>query len=270
MVLAVAQSNVLIQAFTMFLVFPVGAAIGGLGCGIGVFLALLMLNRRPARVHYWMSGLFGALGFAGTYVALYLTTYFTGPASDPIFNHSFTGVPLRSLVSFAKYLESDVASRKTSLFFHVYVFDFHGPTVALGATANWIRFALEAVGCVLGSLLALTLSSRMRYCETCKLYMKSKSLFHALPADADDKLQRIGDKLSAGRELRELSDREKKIAPKLKKRNHVRFAIEYCPRCFDGFLYVKLMRWMGSAFAEITERRQTIPLAPGTVRDFLL
>ena len=147
----------------------------------------------------------------------------------------------------------------------------HG--IQLGPAINWVGFALEAVGYVVGGLLSGTfIIGDRKYCDTCKVYTKSKdNLFRTLIADADEKAATVNSALSTGSALRALVEKEKSAAPKsVRSEPHVRFAIEYCPRCFDGYLYAKLMKKARNGFEELTDHRQTIRLERSTVHDFVL
>ena len=199
-VVVVAFTGFLVQSFSVFFLIPIGAGFAGVGCGAGVFLALLWLNKRPERLHYWLATLLGLGGFIGTYLALYLTTYVT---KDLSVNHSFNGVPISAVLSFLEYLRMDVGSRETTFFVsvgraHIPVFMPHG--FQLGPVVNWIGFALESVGYVVGGLLAGSIIlGNKKYCETCMLYMKSKDdLFRALIADTEQKIEAVNSALSTG------------------------------------------------------------------------
>lgn len=272
-VVVVALTGFLLQSFSVLFVIPIGAGLAGAGCGAGVFLALLWLNKRPAGLHYWLATILGLAGFIGTYLALYLTTYVT---KDLTLNHSFTGVPISAVLSFFDYLRMDVGNRESTFFInvghaHVPIGMEHG--IQLGPVINWVGFAFESVGYVVGGLLAgyFILGDR-KYCDTCKVYMKSKDdLFRTLIGDLDKKVEAINAVLSTGSGLRALVEKEKSTAPKdVRGEPHMRFAIEYCPRCFSGYLYAKLMRKTRDGFEELPDHRQTIRLENSTVHDFLL
>jgi hypothetical protein len=75
-----------IHAWSVFFVIPVGALAAGIGCGAGVFYALIFSGKRPQAAHYLLSAALALAGFVGVYLALYETTYV---ATDGRVNHWF-------------------------------------------------------------------------------------------------------------------------------------------------------------------------------------
>jgi hypothetical protein len=62
-VAVVAFTGFLVQSFSVLFVIPIGAGLAGAGCGAGVFLALLWLNKQPEGLHYWFATILGIAGF---------------------------------------------------------------------------------------------------------------------------------------------------------------------------------------------------------------
>ena len=269
-VVGVATTGYLLQSFTVFFVIPAGAFIAGAGCASGIFLGLLWLNRKPEKIHYRLAGVLGVVGFVGTYLALYLTTYVT---PDYSINHSFKGVPISAALSFLQYMQLDISSRASTFFVSV------GHThVPVGGTEgvqieplNWISFAVEPVGYLLGALmLAPQILGSKLYCESCSLYMKTKVLFRANPEDASEKAGLLdGAVASSGYALKTLAEQESK-AYKSNGGPWAEFAMEYCPRCFDGFVHVKAMRPTRSSYEEVMSARHSVRLDRAVAHDFLV
>jgi hypothetical protein len=263
-----AWSGFALQSFSLLFVLPVGAAFAGAGCGSGVFGVLLWQGKRPTRFHSALAAILGAVGFIGTYLADYLTTYVDKNLN---LNHSFAGIPLSAVMSFPDYLKMDVASRTSTFFINVGhamipLYTDHG--IALGAPINWVGFAMEAFGFVIGGILVgnVILGDR-KYCELCRVYMKSKPIFRTLPEQYNAKVEVLNQVLAAGIELRNLAAKER--GTKIGKKQHIAFTMEYCPHCFDGYLLIKPMSPTRNGFEEIREHRQTIRLEKATIHDYV-
>jgi hypothetical protein len=84
----------------------------------------------------------------------------------------------------------DISSRASTFFLsvghaHVPVGGTEGVQIE---PLNWISFALEPIGYLLGGLiLAPQILGNKLYCESCSLYMKNKLLFRANPEDVSEK-----------------------------------------------------------------------------------
>ena len=180
-VVGVATTGFLVQSFTVFFVIPAGAFITGAGCASGIYLGLLWLNRKPEKIHNRLAAVLAMVGFVGTYLALYLTTYVT---PDYSINHSFKGVPISAALSFLQYMQLDISSRASTFFLsvgHVHV-PVGGTEGVQIEPLNWISFAVEPIGYLLGGLwLAPQILGDKLYCESCNLYMKTESALSSKP-----------------------------------------------------------------------------------------
>ena len=259
-----------IHSWSIFFIFPVGGIAAGLGCGVGVFRALIFSGKRPRAMHYLLSAGLALAGFVGIYFALYETTYVE---TDGRVNHWFQGQHISnfaykdtgSKVNFRDYLLRDIVNRESTFFvgsrrIHVPVGTFHMPSVY-----NWAHFGLEAMGFLVGGLMvgSLLVGDR-RYCERCQRYMKDKLLFNILPDQFDDKLQRLNVALRSAHDLRALIETES--ATKAEE-GHVQTTISYCPMCYEGFLLLKAMRKTTDGFEELKELRQTIRVSGDIARE---
>jgi hypothetical protein len=269
-VVVVALSGFLVQSFTLLFVIPIGGVIAGAGCALGVFLGLLWLNRKPAPIHMKLAAALAIIGFIGTYMALYLTTY-VGP--DRTLNHSFEGIPLSDFMSFFDYLQMDISNRASTFFLNVG--HAHIPIgldkggFNLGPL-NWASFIAEPIGYIAGGLLlAPEIIGDRRYCEACQVYMKPKPLFRAPVDEVGEKIDLLNTAIAkSGTDLQNLVNTELK-AKKVKNAPFFQFALEYCPKCFDGVLHVKAMRKGRDGPEEVEESRQTIRLDRAIIHDYL-
>jgi hypothetical protein len=259
-----------LQTFAFLFILPLGAACAGVGCGAGVFGALLWQGKRPTKLHYVLAAVLGGVGFVATYLALYFTTYVD---KDLNLSHSFVGVPLRELISFPRYLQMSIASR-TSTFFvsvgHAVIPIGSHEGTNLGGPVNWIGFYLEGIGYIAGGYFVgdFILGDR-KYCESCEIYMKSKSMFRTPSENLQAKAEALDAAIGTGTELRRLVDSEKR-AKIGRKKGHVAFVMEYCPHCFDGYVLGKFMRWSGRDYEEVREHRVTVRVEKTTIHDYCL
>jgi hypothetical protein len=258
------------QTFALLVVLPIGASCAGAACGAGVFAALLWQGKRPTNLHYVLAAIFGGVGFVATYLALYLTTYVD---KDLNLSHSFVGMPLRHLMPFSKYLQMTIGGRTSTFYLsigHVHIPVGGQEGIDLGGRINWISFCLEGIGYLVGGYFVggLILGDR-RYCESCQVYMKSSPMFRTLPENLQAKANALDAATGAGTELRRLVNDEKNT--KVGRRaGHVAFVMEFCPRCFDGYLLGKFMRVSSNRWEEVRKNRITVHIEKTTVHDYFL
>ena len=95
-------------------------------------------------------------------------------------------------------------------------------------------------------------------------------LFRANPENVSDKAGLLDDAVaSSGQALKTLAEQESK-AYKSNKGPCAEFAMEYCPRCFDGFVHVKAMKRTRDGYEEVKSVRQSVRLDKAIAHDFLL
>lgn len=269
-VVVVIMFGIYIHTISFFFIIPAGAILVGMGCGVGIFVGILVFGKRPQLIYYIGSLILSVVGFVGIYYTLYTTSYVT---PDLTINHTFEGEHISSYsysdeegpITFKVFLLNEIRSRRSSFFIGMRRrgggrIPIPIGSAELGSTYNWIKFGLEGLGFLVGGLLIgpLILGDR-RYCDHCEHYLKDRSLRSFHLEEYQEVVQSINKPLSSGTHLREIL-KPQDLMPQTFKEAHVRIDVSHCPSCFEGFLLVKFMDKTSDGFEESIEDRQTISL----------
>src|SRR5258708_15088836 len=100
--------------------------------------------------------------------------------------------------------------------------------------------------------------------------MKTNMLFRANREDVSEKARLLDHAVaSSGYALKTLAEQEEK-AYQSNKGPCAEFAMEYCPRCFNGFIHMKAMKKTRDGYEEVMSARKSVRLDKAVAHDFLV
>jgi hypothetical protein len=251
-------------SFMLFFFLPVAAILIGLAAGAGIPIGLRILQARPTAVSKVAGAVLGLVCFALVYFTLYNRTYVD--ANDEI-NYSgkgdhigeFVDVETGEPITFARFVQLDVEGR-SSAFFGSSRREDRYERLGLGSTVNWLKFALEGVGLMVGGFAVASYLADEAYCARCRRYMKSRELTSVPLAVFPAVWERLETAVHSAAELEAIA----LDAPKADQgQPYVRLDLAWCELCLEGNVLARSFTEKSPVgFNEAGKERLALPLSP--------
>jgi large-conductance mechanosensitive channel len=238
-------SGFFLQSFSLIFILPVGGMIIGILCGSGVFYGLRLSNIKVEFKHYILSIFLAIVGFAGTYIVLYLVAL------------SKSG----GLLTVSEFVNNFVINR-TSTF---RVGGMISRPFRMGATYNWIKLIIEAIGFIIGGfVVGIFILGNKRYCDKCKKYMKDKRLYYVRADNPERIFNELKEALTTDGIINNYlakCEKESKVEKRSARSDRLPYfdiGISFCQCCMDGFIVIRVMKRSGTTYNEEQKLRQLI------------